>query len=146
MNTVEDAYALLAEELIDFVGDDQWESAGSDITVIENMTQSSYWRKSGETVIRNDRFPGLEAAGAASQAALFLRDLMWQSTGHRVWGMAVKVDPSGKFNLVYDYNKPEGYEESSGTITLEDAVNRLVDMGVEVNENSLPWQQKPAIN
>lgn len=142
MQTVEEAYELLATELMDFIGDEPWDAAGSVVSILENMTQSNYWRQRGDVVIENDRMPALAVAGPASQAALFLRDTMSQVSGDRVWGLAFTVFPTGKFKLSYDYNRPEGYEESTATTNIEDGINRLTGLGVDVDESNFAWRQR----
>lgn len=58
-------------------------------------------------------------------AALYLRDDILKSTGQRIWGLSFTLYPTGKFNIEYDYNKPDGYEETDETINLGDAVASL---------------------
>jgi hypothetical protein len=110
IQTVEQAYQALAQELIDYAANLQWESIGTKTTVIANMTQSSYWRESLGQVIENERLPSMNAAGYASRAVLFLRDDFLRTTGDRIWGLTFTLFPTGKFKIDYDYNKPEGYE------------------------------------
>jgi hypothetical protein len=58
-------------------------------------------------------------------AALYLRDDLLRTTGQRIWGLTFTLYPSGKFNIEYDYDKPEGYEESDETIELGEALKGL---------------------
>ena len=111
-NDVEDAYQLLAHELMEFVGADEWDICGSHISIYSQMTQTSYWRKKAELNIENDRVPSFETSGQASDAAIFLRDNLLKNGGKRIWGLAFTLYPNGKFNLEYDYNKPVDYEET----------------------------------
>ena len=117
MNTVEEAYQLLAKELMEFISNDNWDIASSKISIFSRMTETSYQRRSEEVVIENDRFPSLMTAGSASRAALFLRDNLLSTTGQRIWGLTFTLYPNGKFNIEYDYNKPAYYEESDDVIT-----------------------------
>jgi len=50
------------------------------------------------------------------EACLFLRSELLRKTGQRIWGLAFTLHPDGKFNLQYDYNKPEGFEETDEAI------------------------------
>lgn len=129
---VEDAYEALAAELLEFIENDEWTSARSVTSIIENMTQTLYQRSKGDVTHENDRFPTLNTAGPASRAAIFLRDEMLRTTGHRIWGVTFTLYPTGKFKLDYNYNKPEGYEESGQPIDLQEAVSRLEALGAEV--------------
>lgn len=62
---------------------------------------------------------------AISEAVLFLRDDLLATTGDRIWGLTFTLYPDGKFKIEYDYNKPEGYEESDETISLDEALQSL---------------------
>lgn len=81
------------------------------------MTESDCCRIANGRIFKNDRFPPLEVAGPASRAALFLRDDLLRTTGQRIWGLTFTLFPDGQFKIEYDYNKPEGYEESDEVIT-----------------------------
>jgi hypothetical protein len=59
------------------------------------------------------------------EAALFLRDDLLRTTGQRIWGLTFTLFPTGKFNIEYDYNKPDGYEESDETIDLAEALQGI---------------------
>ncbi len=52
-----------------------------------------------------------------SDACFFLRDDLLRTTGQRIWGLKFTLYPTGKFNIEYDYNMPEGYEETDEVIT-----------------------------
>jgi hypothetical protein len=117
MNTVEEAYQVLATELLEFIETDLWDKAESHIEIYTQMTRTDYLRFYKDTFVNNDRFPSFEVAGAASRAALYLRDDLLRTTGARIWGLTFTLYPNGKFNLEYDYNKPEGYEETDDIIT-----------------------------
>lgn len=115
--TTEEAYNLLANELIEFVADREWDCAKSVTKVYSKMTQTGYWRISGEqSTEENDKHPPFEAIGAASRAVLFLRDNLLATTGDRIWGLTFTLYPDGKFNIEYDYNKPEGYVETEEVV------------------------------
>ncbi|MEO8121767.1 MAG: hypothetical protein ABI606_20895, partial [Rhodoferax sp.] len=64
------------------------------------------------------KHPPREVSYAANDAALYLRDDLLKTTGQRIWGLTFTLYPSGKFKIDYDYNKPEGYEETDETISL----------------------------
>lgn len=54
---------------------------------------------------------------SCTDALLYLRDDLLKTTGQRIWGLTFTLYPNGKFNIEYDYNKPEGYEETDDVIT-----------------------------
>ncbi len=66
---------------------------------------------------QGDGKPSLNLKKDASNSILFLRDDLLETTGERIWGLTFTLFPNGKFNIVYDYNKPEGYEETDELIS-----------------------------
>lgn len=113
----EEAYELIAQDLYAVVEPSHWDCARVTTKVFTRMTESSYSRQFNGDCFENERFPSLRTAGPASKAALFLRDNLLQTTGQRIWALTFTLYPDGKFNIDYDYNKPEGYEESDDVIT-----------------------------
>lgn len=67
--------------------------------------------------IRDDKFPPMDLMLSCTDALLYLRDDLLKTTGQRIWGLTFTLYPNGKFNIEYDYNKPEGYEETDDVIT-----------------------------
>ncbi len=63
------------------------------------------------------------------EACLYLRNNLLQKTGSRIWGLTFTLYPTGKFNIDYDYNKPEDYEESDEQITGAQANESLFKLG-----------------
>ena len=61
-------------------------------------------------------------------AALFLRDDLLRTTGQRIWGLTFTLYPDGKFKIEYDYNKPEGYEETNEVITGDEINASLAEL------------------
>ena len=59
----------------------------------------------------------MEMMVSCTDALLYLRDNLLQTTGQRIWGLTFTLWPDGKFKIEYDYDKPEGYEESDEVIT-----------------------------
>ena len=54
---------------------------------------------------------------AISDPCFLLRDDLLRTTGQRIWGLTFTLFPDGQFKIEYDYNKPEGCEESDEVIT-----------------------------
>jgi hypothetical protein len=117
MKTVEEIYKQIAQDLIWFVGEDSWQKSVMSATVWKTSTQSSFFRLTNGKEIRDNKFLPLEKGLENSAAILFLRDDLLKTTGQRIWGLTFTLYPDGKFNIDYDYNKPEGYEESDEVIT-----------------------------
>lgn len=66
------------------------------------------------------------------EACLFVRADFMEKTGQRIWGLAFTLYPDGKFNMDFDYVKPEGYEETDKTIDVS-----LTDFAEKVNNENL---------
>lgn len=64
---------------------------------------------------------GMQKAFSVSDGVIYLRDNLLATTGQRIWGLTFTLYPDGKFNIEYDYNKPEGYEETGETISGDQA-------------------------
>lgn len=54
---------------------------------------------------------------ALMKLSVVLRDKMLELTGDKIWGLTFTLYPNGKFEIEYDYDKPEDYEESDEVIT-----------------------------
>ena len=57
-----------------------------------------------------------------------LKDNMLKLTGDKIWGLTFTLYPDGKFEIEYNYDKPEDYEETDEVIT-----------GEEINQTFLKW-------
>lgn len=125
MNSVEDAYQMLAQTALDFVKSRDWDKAYCRCHIFERMASSVNWLEYKD--IEDKKSLGWPAPGlSASSAALFLRDDLLKTTGQRIWSLTFTLYPNGKFSIEYDYEKPKGYEESD-ELTSEEEVNRSLD-------------------
>ena len=62
----------------------------------------------------------------ANKGMLFLRDDLIKASGQRIWGLTFTLWPSGKFNIEYDYNKPDDYDDTDDLIS-GDEINKSID-------------------
>lgn len=86
---------------------------------------------------------GFENAFKVNDAATYLRDDLLQTTGNRIWGLTFTLYPDGKFNIDYDYEKPEDYDDSDDAISLAQAQASLAKTGIPVSlENVGTPEQK----
>ena len=127
-NSVEQAYESLANYILAFIGSRSWDISSCSMRMVSNMATSS------QSLVYSgvkDELGGFENNSTAMwnglDAALFLRDNLLATTGDRIWGLTFTLFPDGKFKIEYDYNKPEGYEETDETISMDDAVKGLSD-------------------
>ena len=110
MNT-EIAYKLIIQEAVAEAGNLQWDSLITEKKIFNKMRKSEYW-----VIFRGDKLQcggnaPIELSYQASNATLFLRDNLLETTGQRIWGFTFTYHKNGKFNIEYDYNKPEGFDD-----------------------------------
>lgn len=122
----EEAYQALAREVIEFIDGRPWDMAKGIYQVLTRSTAHEWLIMKGGEKDERGRAPVFDA----SDALLFLRDHLLATTGERIWGLTFTLYPDGKFKIEYDYNKPEGYEETDETITLDEALKGLPGQSV----------------
>jgi hypothetical protein len=126
-NTVETAYSALADYLQAFVGDRRWDAATVDMKVFETMAKGAQSFEYQGLIDATGGFEGAsDAIWTGLDAAIFLRDDLLKTTGQRIWGLSFTLYPTGKFNIEYDYDKPEGHEVTDETI-MGDEINASID-------------------
>jgi hypothetical protein len=124
INTVEDAYELMGQIILRNAHSSEWHSLIIDAPILSTgcggvvTVQRDQSGKDTDLHVAFDVFE-------IQQAALFLRDELLRTTGDRIWGLTFTLFPTGKFKIEYDYNKPEGYEETDEAIRLGDALGSL---------------------
>lgn len=117
MNNVENAYASLARYVRAFVGNRAWDVAVCKCQIYHKMASGSHWLiHKGVTDERGGFEGGNDAMWEGLDAARFLRDNLLSTTGDRIWGLTFTLYPDGKFNIEYDYTKPEGYVETEEVV------------------------------
>lgn len=124
---VEIAYRCLAEYVLDFIANRNWESSGIRSQVTPgSVTFSDHWLLwQGDKTEKAAGWGDSNILRTATAAVRFLRDDLLATTGDRIWGLTFTLYPDGKFKIEYDYNKPEGYEETDETISLDEALQSL---------------------
>jgi hypothetical protein len=127
--SVEQAYEVLAEDVLRFIDGRPWDCAGANYRIFNSMISTDWWLCSGG--VENATGGGessIAESKVKSAAVRFLREDLLKATGQRIWGLALTVFPDGKFSIEYDYNKPEGYEETDETIDVS-----LTDFAAQIN-------------
>jgi hypothetical protein len=137
-SSVEDAYQSLSKLVMDFIVTRAWEVAGVSAQITEGaVTLSEYWLMSHGA--RDERAVGWGSNNilrSATNAIRFLRDDLIRTTGQRIWGLTFTLFPDGQFKIEYDYNKPEGYEESDEIITGDEINASLAKLTEQDNKPS----------
>ncbi|WFF39055.1 hypothetical protein LU290_02150 [Moraxella nasibovis] len=119
-------YEFFAQELLCFLGNQQWQQAYIKYEVFNQMISIERW-----FVVENQEFwlgneiPD-EIWDNSSKSVYYIRDKMLENMGHRIWGLLFTLYPDGKFEIEYDYDKPDDYEESDDII-LGDEINQSLD-------------------
>jgi len=129
---VESAYEAIASAVIQFPRERAWDIAWGKFELFPGMVSARWGLSKDEVPDNKGKGPSEASSDSAMDAALYLRDYLLETTKQQIWGLTFTLFPTGKFKIEYDYNKPEGYEETDETINLSDAVDRLQKLGVEV--------------
>lgn len=107
IKSVESAYEALGNGIIEFIAGREWDFAQGKYEVAPGYT-SHRWSKTHDGI--EDR-KGDVPSTDSSDALTFLREDLLRTTGKCIWGLTFTLYPDGKFNIEYDYNKPEWYDE-----------------------------------
>ena len=142
MNSVEDAYRQIASALADS-GCGDWYSVlfrTSILGTVCSAMTTTLVSSSGDRSISL----GFENAFKVNDSVIYLRDDLLETTGERIWGLTFTLHPDGKFNIEYDYEKPEDYDDSDDAISLAQAQESLAKSGIPAsveNVDKTPEQQ-----
>ena len=132
--TTEQAYEMLGRAVYQFPASRAWDSAFGKFVVLNQMVSAQWGLMCDGVVDQKGASPPRGSIGDAMDAALFLRDDLLKTTGRRIWGLVFTLYPDGKFNIEYDYNKPEDYEETDETLDLSQALSDLQKQGIDVSK------------
>ncbi len=111
------AYKFIGAAALEFAGGRKWDVVRAKHGVFSNMVSSEWSTELAGVIDETGDAPIRDRRQKASESVRFLRDDLLRTTGQRIWGLTFTLYPNGKFNIEYDYNKPEGYEESDEVIT-----------------------------
>jgi len=114
MDSVEKAYVVITEKMIGAQNSENWQKLVLNVAIRSKMVSSDF------VIFLNHGIDETKYVKSISDACFFLRDNILATTGERIWGLTFTLNREGKFNIEYDYNKPEGYEESEEGITGEE--------------------------
>ncbi|MDQ7990411.1 MAG: hypothetical protein REI09_12315 [Candidatus Dactylopiibacterium sp.] len=124
MSTVESAYQTIAM-VLHGSADSGWQKIVFKTSVLSKNCsgmQTSVVDRAGRGVSVG---LGMSKGFAVSDEVVFLRDNILETTGQRIWGLSFTLYPDGKFDIEYDYDKPEGYEETDETVSGDEASSSL---------------------
>ncbi len=116
MRSVEDAYQAIGTALLESVQAD-WDAIFLHTKILRKNCSAMSTEMAFESNTRRNAELSFTSVFKVNDACIFLRDDLLRTTGQRIWGLTFTLYPTGKFNIEYDYNKPEGYEETDEVIT-----------------------------
>lgn len=134
MKSVEDAYDIIGRTLFESAVPG-WSSAFIQTKILKNSCSEVMTEQVSSAGEENHISLGFDRMKLVSNAICFLRDNLLHTTGQRIWGLTFTLFPDGKFNIEYDYNKPDGYEETDEVITGDEINASLFNLN-EKNKNS----------
>jgi hypothetical protein len=105
------AYKLILEVAIAEAGSLQWDTLIVEKVIYNKMCKSTYWLIYNNKKLQGNGDASIELSSRATKATLFLRDNLLETTGQRIWGLTFTYHENGKFNIEYDYTKPEGFDD-----------------------------------
>lgn len=120
MNSIESAYEKIATTCLSIARLDDWDEVILEAKIFSKMAKIVSWLK-----FENSKFQAKEKLDAVHgwdllDVIILIRDDLIKTTGKRIWGLTFKLFPDGKFEIEYDYNKPEDYEETDELISFEE--------------------------
>lgn len=103
-------YQDLANSLLSDINSANWDKIilTADI-LVDTASSISFILYDKENDINQE--VSFETVFSINDLLIELRNIMLNNTGHRIWGIVFTLYPDGKFEIEYDYNKPEDYEE-----------------------------------
>lgn len=122
----DEAYHILAKAFLEHAGDDMWDKLVLNTKIFNKMSRSEKTIYSSEKVVEEYRELSNGILLSEHDAAMYLKEYIYNLTGDRIWGLTFTLYPDRKFEIEYDYDKPEDYEETDDVITEE-----------EINQNFL---------
>ncbi|ASU41028.1 hypothetical protein hmeg3_23810 [Herbaspirillum sp. meg3] len=128
MNSHDDlsrSYEQIAAAALKFPSGRKWDSLNAKYGLLSQMVSAEWSLKYEGKLDEQGEPPPKEERRASMDAVRFLRQEILRKTGQRIWGLTFTLYPNGKFNVEYDYNKPEGYEETDEVITGDDINSSL---------------------
>ena len=129
METIEQAYEALRKYGLAFADDRPWDMIKVEFNIYHEMVSASQFLvfKGIKTDVG-----GFESESGwvweGLDAVTYIRDYLFKLAGDRIWGLTFTLYPDGKFEIEYNYDKPEDYEETDEVIT-----------GEEINQTFLKW-------
>lgn len=121
-NEISNLYQQLSEDLVEEIDTESWSKLMLSASIL-NKDASNIRFTVFSQQNEFDKALGFEKVFSINDLLVALRNLMLDISENRIWGLTFTLYPNGKFEIEFDYNKPEGYEETDEVITGEE-INR----------------------
>lgn len=124
-NNLGHIYQNLANSLLSNMSSESWDKIILTADILRDNASSISFilYDKGSEVSQELTF---ETVFAINDLLIELRNIMLHSTGNRIWGLLFTLYPDGRFEIEYDYDKPDDYEESDDIIS-GDEINQSLD-------------------
>jgi len=109
---LEMAYEALTCSMLAFVQNRPWNKIYTNAEILDMSGTIPYFRVYQNKVFEENEYaPDIESDCGIFSALLYIRDQIFAQTGKRIWGLTFTLYPDGKYEIEYDYNVPEGFNE-----------------------------------
>ena len=123
-------YQNLADSLLSNIGSANWDKVilTADILIDNASSISFIIHDKGNKVNQELSF---KTVFIINDLLIELRNIILHSTGNRIWSIIFSLFSDGKFEIEYDYNKPDDYEESDEIISGDEINQSLNKLGIK---------------
>lgn len=112
MEAIQDAYRKLGRYAMAFADGRPWDRIVCVFSVGGGMSTCDHRLEiNGEAENKGGFASDPSAMWEGLDAAVFLGERMRDTSGQTVWGLTFTLYPDGKFNIEYDYERPDWYSE-----------------------------------
>ena len=140
------AFASLVSALQEVATESGHGTTVAKVKLMDDMTETRYGFCRSDQSEFVDFFPSVDSEIRISKALVAYRNALLRSTGKRIWGLTFTLYPNGKYDIAYDYNKPEDYQDSdevastSASSTVADLLGGLLDTPAAVADSTFQQQ------
>lgn len=129
ISSSEEAYQAIAQDLLNFPNGRTWTSITGEFEILSTMVSSKSWLSNNGIVDKKWNNGSTKYSDLALEAVRYLRDNIQETSGQRIWGLKFTLHPTGKFEIDYDYTKPDGYEETDETVNAREVFSDILLKG-----------------
>lgn len=111
----------IQKELIEFANNRPWDKLIVSYQIFNSGTHPTKYILNFNGQDDNKYYDISSETGIKAMTELLsLRDKILEETGKRIWGLTLTLYQDGKYDIEYDYNVPEGFNEKGEWIGEED--------------------------